>query len=67
MTPGTDQFTTTGLTGSATIAVTAVFAWTFTWTFDGLTNLTDICIGTGVGALAYYDGRTRATYTLACN
>lgn len=37
--PGTSQFTTTGLT-SSTITVTGVYAWTYTWTYDGLTNLT---------------------------
>ena len=36
--PGTNQFTTTGLTGSS-IAVTGVYAWTYTGTYDGLTNL----------------------------
>lgn len=38
--PGADQFATTGLTGAATIAVTAVFAWVYTWTYDGVTNIT---------------------------
>jgi unsaturated rhamnogalacturonyl hydrolase len=28
---------------------------------DGLTNITDICIGTNVGDYSYYIGRTRAT------
>jgi unsaturated rhamnogalacturonyl hydrolase len=28
---------------------------------DGLTNVADICVGTNVGALAYYEGRKRAT------
>lgn len=37
--PGSNQFTTTGLTG-ASIAVTGVYAWTYTWTYDGLTNTT---------------------------
>lgn len=38
--PGTNQFTTTGLSVAATIAVTGVFAWTFTWTYDGINNYT---------------------------
>jgi unsaturated rhamnogalacturonyl hydrolase len=28
---------------------------------DGLTNITDICVGTNVGDLNYYLGRDRAT------
>jgi hypothetical protein len=36
--PGANQFTTTGLSVGATIAVTGVFAWTYTGTWDGLTN-----------------------------
>ncbi len=31
---------------------------------DGLTNLTDICIGTNVGSYSYYINRTRATNDL---
>lgn len=37
--PGTNQFTTTGMTG-ASIAVTGVFAWVYTWTYDGVNNVT---------------------------
>lgn len=35
--PGSNQFATTGLT-SAHIAVAGVFAWTYTWTMDGINN-----------------------------
>ena len=38
--PGANQFTTTGLHAAATIAVTGVFAWKRTWTYDGTTNVT---------------------------
>lgn len=38
-TSGANQFTTTGGT-SAHIAVTGVFGWTYTWTYDGVTNIT---------------------------
>jgi hypothetical protein len=38
-TGGSNKFTTTGGTGSS-IAVTGVYAWTYTWTFDGITNPT---------------------------
>jgi hypothetical protein len=38
-TGGANKFTTTGGTGSS-IAVTGVYAWTYTWTFDGITNPT---------------------------
>lgn len=37
--PGTNQFTTTGLSTGATLAVTGVFAWVYTWTYDGINNL----------------------------
>lgn len=37
--PGSNQFTTTGLSAGATIAVTGVFAWTYAWTYDGVTNV----------------------------
>ena len=37
--PGSNQFTTTG-GASAHIAVTGVYAWIYTWTYDGLTNPT---------------------------
>src|SRR6266581_3500151 len=37
--PGANQFTTTGLSAAGTIAVTAVFAWTYTWTYDGINNI----------------------------
>lgn len=49
--PGANQFATTGLSAAATIAVTGVFAWTFTWTFDGLTNVTPYSTG-----LELFDG-----------
>lgn len=32
------QFTTTGMTTGATIAVTGAYAFTFTWTYDGINN-----------------------------
>ena len=35
-----NQFTTTGLTSGATIAVTGVFAWIYTFTYDGINNYT---------------------------
>lgn len=35
--PGTNEFTTTGLT-SASIAVTGTFGFVYTWTYDGITN-----------------------------
>lgn len=38
-TGGSNKFTTTGGTSSS-IAVTGVYAWTYTWTFDGITNPT---------------------------
>lgn len=38
--PGSNQFSTTGMSVAATLAVTGVFAWTYTWTYDGLTNYT---------------------------
>lgn len=37
--PGSNQFTTTGLTSSS-IAVSGVYAWTYTWTYDGINNFT---------------------------
>lgn len=37
--PGTNQFTTTGLSAAATIAVTGVYAWTYSWVYDGINNL----------------------------
>jgi hypothetical protein len=49
--PGTNQFATTGLTTGATIAVTGVFAWKRTWTYDGVTNVTPYS-----GALEVFDG-----------
>jgi hypothetical protein len=50
-TPGSNQFTTTGLTATATIAVTGVFAWTYTWVYDGITNVTPYS-----GGLELFDG-----------
>lgn len=38
-TGGANKFTTTGGTG-ASIAVTGVYAWKYTWTYDGITNPT---------------------------
>jgi hypothetical protein len=38
--PGSLQFATTGLSVGATIAVSGVFAWTYTFTYDGVTNYT---------------------------
>jgi hypothetical protein len=49
--PSANQFTTTGLSAAATIAVGAVFAWTYTWTFDGINNLTPFS-----GCFEIYDG-----------
>lgn len=37
---GADKFATTGLSVAGTIAVTAVYAWVYTWTYDGVTNYT---------------------------
>jgi hypothetical protein len=48
--PGPNQFTTTGMTG-AHIAVTGVFAWQYTWTWDGINNLTPYS-----AALEVFDG-----------
>jgi len=48
--PGANQFTTTGLTGSS-IAVTGVYAWTYTGIYDGLTNL-----GLSSASLEIWDG-----------
>lgn len=39
-TPGANQFTTTGLTVGCTLAVTGVYAWTYTGTWDGINNTT---------------------------
>lgn len=49
--PGSNQFTTTGMSVAGTIAVTGVFAWTYTWTYDGITNYTPYS-----AALESYDG-----------
>lgn len=49
--PGSNQFATTGLSAAATIAVTGVYAWTYTCTWDGLTNLT-----TSTASLEIFDG-----------
>lgn len=38
--PGSNEFTTTGITGTATLAVTGVYAWTYTFTYDGINNYT---------------------------
>lgn len=38
--PASNQFTTTGLSAGATIAVTGVYAWTYTGTWDGINNIT---------------------------
>src|SRR5579883_2115647 len=38
--PGSNQFATTGLSAAATLAVTGVYAWTYTWTYDGVNNYT---------------------------
>lgn len=38
--PGSNQFTTTGLSTGATLAVTGVYAWTYTGTWDGINNTT---------------------------
>jgi hypothetical protein len=48
---GADKFATTGWKNTATIAVTAVYAWQYSWTYDGLTNLTPYSAG-----LEIYDG-----------
>lgn len=37
--PSTNQFTTTGMSG-ASLAVTGVYAWTYTGTWDGINNTT---------------------------
>lgn len=49
--PGNNQFTTTGFSVGATIAVAGVFAWTYTWTYDGVTNTTPYS-----ATLEMYDG-----------
>ena len=49
--PGANQFTTTGLSAGATVAVTGVFAWQYSWTYDGLNNYTPYS-----AALEVYDG-----------
>jgi hypothetical protein len=36
-TPGSNEFTTTGMSG-ASVAVTGVFAWQYSWTYDGVNN-----------------------------
>jgi hypothetical protein len=38
--PGTNQFTTTGFDAGATIAVAGVFAWQYSWTYDGVNSYT---------------------------
>lgn len=48
---GADKFATTGLTTGATIAVTAVFGWTPTWTYDGANNPTPLS-----ACLSLFDG-----------
>lgn len=47
---GANKFTTTGGSG-ASIAVGGVYAWTYTWTFDGISNLTTMS-----SALSIFDG-----------
>lgn len=49
--PGANQFATTGLSAAATIAVTGCYAFTFTGTWDGLTNTT-----TSSASLELFDG-----------
>lgn len=49
-TGGANKFTTTGGTGSS-IAVGGVFGFTFTWTFDGITNVTPYS-----AAISVYNG-----------
>jgi hypothetical protein len=39
-TPGTNQFATTGMTAGSQLAVTGVYAWTYTGTWDGINNIT---------------------------
>lgn len=46
-----NQFTTTGLSVGATLAVTGVYAWTYTGTWDGITNLSK-----ATATLELYDG-----------
>ena len=48
--PGANQFATTGGTGSS-IVITGVFAWTYTGTWDGLTNTTKAS-----ACLEHFDG-----------
>lgn len=36
--PGANEFATTGMASGATVAVGGVFAYVYTWTYDGLTN-----------------------------
>jgi hypothetical protein len=38
--PGALQFATTGMSVGATITVSGVFGWNYTWTYDGVTNYT---------------------------
>lgn len=49
--PGSNQFTTTGLSAGATIAVSGVYGWTYTWTYDGINNY-----NLYTAALEVYDG-----------
>lgn len=49
-TGGANQFTTTGGT-SAHIAVTGVYAWQYSWTYDGINNITPYS-----AAMEVYDG-----------
>lgn len=48
---GADKFATTGMSVAGTLAVTAVFAWTYAWTYDGVTNYTPYS-----GSIEAYDG-----------
>lgn len=49
--PGSNQFTTTGLSVGATLAVTAVYGWTYTFTYDGINNLPPLS-----ACLSIFDG-----------
>lgn len=49
--PGANEFATTGLSSGATIAVTAVFAWAYTFTYDGINNLPPLS-----ACLSVFDG-----------
>lgn len=48
---GNNKFATTGMSVSATLTVTGVFAWQYAWTYDGINNITPCS-----AALEVFDG-----------